>query len=56
MLGFCLATSMFWTVFGVSAKSTMDELMKVMLAAKVHIQQDQVMSAQDVLTAKNNGN
>lgn len=56
MLGFCLATSMFWTVFGVSAKSTMDELMKVTLAAKAHIQQDQVMSAQDVLTAKKNGN
>lgn len=50
MVGFCLATSMFWTVFGVSAKNTMDELIKVTLSAKVHIQQDHILNQQDVLS------
>lgn len=53
MVGFCFATSLFWTVFGVSAKNTMDELIKVTLSAKMHIQQDHVLTPQDVMTIQN---
>lgn len=56
MVGFCFATSLFWTVFGVSAKNTMDELIKITLASKSHIQQDHVMTPQDVLTIQQKGN
>lgn len=53
MVGFCFATSLFWTVFGVSAKNTMDELIKVTIASKTHIQQDHVLTPQDVMTIQN---
>lgn len=48
MVGFCFATSIFWTVFGVSVKNTMDDLVKTSFAAGLHIRRDQIMSPQDV--------
>lgn len=47
-LGFCFAVTLFWTVFGVGAKNTMDEVVKSVAEMRVHISQDKVISDNDV--------
>lgn len=47
-LGFCLAVTIFWSVFGVGAKNTMDEVVKSVAEMRVHISQDKITSENDV--------
>lgn len=48
-LGFCLAVTVFWTIFGISARNTMDEVVKTSTEMRFHLLQDKVISDADVI-------
>lgn len=54
MTGFCLAVSIFWTVFGIRVSNTLEETMKSNTELKLHLGQDKIMSEIDVFKIHKN--
>ena len=54
MTGFCLAVSIFWTVFGIRVSNTLEETMKSNTELKLHLGQDKIMSEIDVFQIHKN--
>lgn len=47
-VGFTAAVTVFWTIFGVGAKNTIDDVVKAVAEMRAHISQDKVMTENDV--------
>jgi len=47
-LGFSAAVTVFWTIFGVGAKNTIEDVAKTVAEMKVHVVQDKVLTENDV--------
>jgi CRISPR/Cas system-associated exonuclease Cas4 (RecB family) len=50
-VGFVAAVSVFWSVFGYQAKTTMDEMVKMNVLLQQHITQDKILTEADVAKA-----
>jgi len=48
-VGFTAAVTVFWTIFGVGAKNTIDDVVKSVAEMRVHVNQDKILTENDVL-------